>query len=78
MTLNTLFLRATGCVLLGLPILASASLYEKVVQTESGPVYGYPAFNTTPSDDLTNWKEIAVWKGIKFAADTGGEVSKLL
>lgn len=62
-------------VLLGLPALASAALYNQVLQTESGPVYGYPAFNSTPSGNLTNWKDIAVWKGIPFAANTSGEVS---
>lgn len=70
--------RATGTVLLGLPLLASASLYEQVIQTESGPVYGYPAFNTTPSGGLTNWQDIAVWKGIPFASSTAGQVSNSL
>ncbi|KAJ4391040.1 hypothetical protein N0V93_004653 [Gnomoniopsis smithogilvyi] len=70
----TLPSRAIRSVLsLGLPVLASASLYEQVIQTESGPVYGYPAFNTTPNGGLTNWQEIAVWKGIPFAASTAAE-----
>lgn len=77
MGLQTLFSRGTGSVLLGLPLLANAALYDQVIQTESGPVYGYPAFNTTPTDGLTNWKDIAVWKGIPFAASTAGEVSDI-
>lgn len=75
MGFHTFFSRATGGLLLGLPVLASATLYEQVIETESGPVYGYPAFNTTPTGGLTNWKDIAVWKGIPFAASTAGEVS---
>lgn len=68
MTLSTL-------LSLGLPVLASAALYDQIIETETGPVYGYPAFNSTPTDGLTNWEDIAVWKGIPFAADTSGEVS---
>ncbi|OJJ97442.1 hypothetical protein ASPACDRAFT_32633 [Aspergillus aculeatus ATCC 16872] len=54
--------------------LASAALYDSIVQTKYGAVQGYAAFNSTPSgDNLTNWKDITVWKGIPFAATTGGE-----
>lgn len=68
------FSRGQTGVLLGLPVLANAALYNQIVQTETGPVYGYPAFNSTPSGGLTNWKDIAVWKGIPFAATTANEV----
>ena len=51
----------------------SAALYDQVIKTTHGPVQGYPAFNSTPSGGLTHWKDITVWKGIPFAATTGGE-----
>ncbi|KAL4899305.1 hypothetical protein BDW74DRAFT_183838 [Aspergillus multicolor] len=52
----------------------SAALYETVVQTQYGAVQGHPAFNSTPSGtNFTNWKDITVWKGIPFAATTGGQ-----
>lgn len=75
MVLTNILSRGKGCILLGLPALANAALYHQVIQTESGPVYGYPEFNSTFTGNLTNWKDIAVWKGIPFAADTSGEVS---
>lgn len=62
-----------GLLLAALPF-ANAALYHQTIQTESGPVYGYPEFNSTPAGGLTNWENIAVWKGIPFAATTGGEV----
>ncbi|KAB8201181.1 alpha/beta-hydrolase [Aspergillus parasiticus] len=52
---------------------SSAALYDTVLDTQYGKVQGYPAFNSTPSGNLTNWKDITVWKGIPFAASTGGE-----
>lgn len=63
------------CLLLSAPTLAQAALFHQTIQTESGPVYGYPEFNSTPAGNLTNWQDIAVWKGIPFAASTAGEVS---
>jgi carboxylesterase 2 len=51
----------------------SAALYDQVIQSSDGPVQGYPAFNTTPTGGLTHWKDITVWKGIPFAATTGGD-----
>ncbi|KAI1099534.1 Alpha/Beta hydrolase protein [Jackrogersella minutella] len=52
---------------------AQAALYNTVIQTPNGPVQGYPAFNSSPTNmNLTNWKNVAVWKGIPFAADTSG------
>ncbi|CAG8081265.1 unnamed protein product [Penicillium nalgiovense] len=52
---------------------AHAALYEQVIHTQYGPVQGYPAFNATPSGNLTRWRDITVWKGIPFAASTAGE-----
>lgn len=52
---------------------AQAALYNTVIQTPNGPVQGYPAFNSSPTNmNLTNWRNVAVWKGIPFAADTSG------
>jgi len=51
----------------------NAALYNTVIETKNGPVQGYPAFNSTPTGGLTHWKDITVWKGIPFAASTGGE-----
>ncbi|WYZ36710.1 hypothetical protein EsH8_II_000216 [Colletotrichum jinshuiense] len=54
--------------------MASAALYDSVIQTQHGLVQGYPAFNSTPANmSLTNWADITVWKGIPFAATTAGE-----
>ncbi|KAJ5094094.1 alpha/beta-hydrolase [Penicillium angulare] len=64
---------AATTLLSGLSPLVSAALYESVVQTKYGAVQGYPAFNKTSTGNLTNWKDITVWKGIPFAATTGGE-----
>ncbi len=49
-----------------------AALYDQVVHTRYGDVVGYPAFNSSPAGNLSNWQNIAVWKGIPFAATTGG------
>ncbi|KAJ8119717.1 hypothetical protein ONZ43_g3393 [Nemania bipapillata] len=50
-----------------------AALYDSVLQTPNGPVQGYAAFNSSPANmNLTNWKDVTVWKGIPFAADTSG------
>ncbi|KAH8199168.1 hypothetical protein TruAng_006637 [Truncatella angustata] len=51
----------------------NAALYSTVIQTNYGPVQGYSAFNSSPTDDLTNWKDITVWKGVPFAASTAGQ-----
>ncbi|GIK05794.1 hypothetical protein Aspvir_009907 [Aspergillus viridinutans] len=51
----------------------SAALYDTVIQTKYGGVQGYPAFNSTNTSNLTHWKDITVWKGIPFAATTGGQ-----
>jgi len=51
---------------------SNSPLYNQVVSTQYGDVQGYPAFNATPSQNLTNWADITVWKGIPFAASTAG------
>ncbi|KAI1622621.1 carboxylesterase [Exophiala viscosa] len=51
----------------------NAALYNTVVETNHGPIQGYPAFNSTPSGNLTNWEHITVWKGIPFAASTAAQ-----
>ncbi|ESZ90968.1 hypothetical protein SBOR_8647 [Sclerotinia borealis F-4128] len=51
---------------------ASAQLYNQVIQTNYGLVQGIPAFNSTPNGNLSNWKDITVWKGIPYGADTSG------
>ncbi|KAI1488430.1 Alpha/Beta hydrolase protein [Biscogniauxia mediterranea] len=59
---------------LGLAPVARAALYDTVINTPNGPVQGYPAFNSSPANmNLTNWRDVTVWKGIPFAADTSGE-----
>lgn len=66
--------KATGATALAVAFsTANAALYDQVIQTKYGPVQGYPAFNSTPSGvNLTHWEDISVWKGIPFAATTGG------
>lgn len=52
-----------------------AALYDSVLQTNYGPVQGYPAFNSSPPDpigNLANWADVAVWKNIPYAANAGG------
>jgi carboxylesterase 2 len=52
---------------------AEASLYDSILQTPNGPVQGYPAFNSSPANmNFTSWKDVTVWKGIPFGADTSG------
>ncbi|KAF3762018.1 alpha/beta-hydrolase [Cryphonectria parasitica EP155] len=64
--------RDVRAALIGLP-LAQAALYSGVVQTEYGPVQGYQAFNESQEGLSANWADVAVWKGIPFAATTAGE-----
>jgi carboxylesterase 2 len=52
--------------------IASAALYSSPVSTDYGLIQGYPAFSSSPSGNLTNWQNIAVWKNIPFAATTAG------
>ncbi|RAL11803.1 alpha/beta-hydrolase [Aspergillus homomorphus CBS 101889] len=35
--------------------------------------FGIPVFNSTNTGNLTHWIDITVWKGIPFAATTGGQ-----
>lgn len=51
----------------------SAALYNTVIQTKYGSIQGYPAFNSSPAANLSNWQDITVWKGIPFAATTAYE-----
>ncbi|KAL5001389.1 Alpha/Beta hydrolase protein [Aspergillus recurvatus] len=57
--------------------LASAALYDTVIQTKYGAVQGYPAFNSTPSvDNLTNWKNITNrWKAPQPASAWNGTLN---
>lgn len=55
-----------------LPVI-NAALYQSITQIEHGSIQGYPAFNATPAGNLTNWRDITVWKGIPFAASTSGQ-----
>ncbi|KAK6194125.1 threonyl-tRNA synthetase [Pestalotiopsis sp. IQ-011] len=72
------YLRDSGIIpapVLGLlaPV-TQAALYDSVLQTPNGPVQGCPAFNSSPASmNLTHWKDVTVWKGIPFGADTSGE-----
>lgn len=53
--------------------LTEAALYDKVIHTQHGDIVGYPAFNSSPTGvNLTQWQNIAVFKGIPFAASTAG------
>ena len=63
---------AITALLCGFISAAKAALYEIAVETRYGSIQGYPAFNSTPPGDLDDWKKITVWKGIPFAATTGG------
>ncbi|EOD44383.1 putative carboxylesterase protein [Neofusicoccum parvum UCRNP2] len=51
---------------------ASAYLYNTTIKTQYGAVQGIPALNTTCCSYLDGWESVTVWKGIPFAADTGG------
>lgn len=57
----------------GLIFRAKAALFETVIDTRFGSIQGYPAFNVTPAGNLSKWENITVWKGIPFAATTGGQ-----
>lgn len=52
---------------------ASAALYNQTILTSYGEIQGYPAFNSSPGENITQWKDITVWKGIPFAATTAGK-----
>ncbi|KKY15302.1 putative carboxylesterase [Diplodia seriata] len=53
--------------------LASAALYNQTIQTQYGTVQGIAAFESEPINNISNWKDVTVWKGIPFAADTSGQ-----
>ncbi|OJD32179.1 carboxylesterase [Diplodia corticola] len=51
---------------------ASAYLYNTTINTQYGAVQGIPALNATCCSYLDGWESVTVWKGIPFAANTGG------
>jgi carboxylesterase 2 len=51
---------------------ANAALYNRTIRIKNGEVQSYPAFNSIPLGNLTNWENVAVWKGIPYAASTAG------
>ncbi|CAG7930601.1 unnamed protein product [Penicillium olsonii] len=57
----------------GLAPIVSGALHNTPIETKNGDVQGYPAFNSSNTGNLTHWKDITVWKGIPFAATTGGQ-----
>ncbi|PSR79759.1 prolyl oligopeptidase-like protein [Coniella lustricola] len=64
---------ASLVALAGAADLASAALYDSIIQTGSGPVQGFAAFNSTPYGvNIQNWQDVAVWKGIPYGASTAG------
>lgn len=62
--------KQTAATLLASTTFSNAALYSQVISTQYGDIQGFPAFNSSPQADLTNWKDITVWKGIPFAAST--------
>lgn len=52
---------------------ASASLAQNLAQTTYGAIQGFSAFNSTPAGNISNWEDVVVWKGIPYAASTGGQ-----
>jgi carboxylesterase 2 len=52
---------------------ATAALYNQTINTAYGPVQGIAAFDSKPDTNFSNWRDITVWKGIPFAADTSGK-----
>ncbi|XHF97786.1 hypothetical protein AWENTII_001367 [Aspergillus wentii] len=65
--------RLAAAFFLGFVPFTAAALYDIVIETNYGKIQGYPAFNSAPRGNLTNWRDITVWKGIPFAANTGGQ-----
>ncbi|QKX64569.1 uncharacterized protein TRUGW13939_11744 [Talaromyces rugulosus] len=53
--------------------LSAATLYDTIIQTKYGAVQGYPAFSSETAGNLTHWQDVAVWRGIPFAATTAGK-----
>ncbi|PWY69660.1 carboxylesterase [Aspergillus sclerotioniger CBS 115572] len=53
---------------------ANAALYDQVIEVFQGSVQGAAVFNaSTAPSYISEWKDISVWKGIPYAATTGGE-----
>ena len=53
-------------------VLTDTYLYNATVQTKYGPVKSIPALNATCCSYLSGYESVTVWKGIPFAATTGG------
>lgn len=51
----------------------NAYLYNQTIQTKYGAVKGVPALNATCCSYLNGYESVTVWRGIPFAADTGGQ-----
>lgn len=47
-------------------------LYNQTIQTSYGPVQGVPALNATCCSAIQGYENVTVWRGIPYAADTGG------
>lgn len=62
---------AVASVLASLPF-TQAYLYDQVVSTAYGDVQGYQALDDSVASYLPNWESVTVFKGIPFAATTGG------
>ncbi|KAI1324459.1 alpha/beta-hydrolase [Xylariaceae sp. FL0255] len=50
----------------------SAYLYNQTISTKYGLVQGVPALNASCCSYLEGYESVTVWRGIPFAADTGG------
>ncbi|KAG6592657.1 carboxylesterase [Phytophthora cinnamomi] len=50
----------------------SAALYDAPVMTNYGAIQGYPAFDSEPAGNISNWASITTWKNVPYAADTSG------
>jgi carboxylesterase 2 len=61
-----------GLLLLAHASCASAALFDAPITTQYGDLQGYPAFDSEPSGNISNWASIATWKNIPYAADTSG------
>lgn len=63
-----------GASVLSLPVVANAALYDHTIEIPQGKVKGVAAFNESNAPSyMSNWKDISVWRGIPYAASTGGK-----
>lgn len=68
----TLKLGGILTLLIQYPSFVEAALYNTTIQTQYGAVKGVPALNSTYGSYITNYQSITVWRGIPYAASTGG------